>query len=38
MAAGCKHAVIAETELQLIEVQLGTDINVSDKHKYEFPF
>ena len=35
MAAGCKHTVIAETELQLIEVQLGREISVSDKHKYE---
>ena len=35
MAAGCKHTVIADTELQLIEVQLGKEINVSDKHKYE---
>ena len=35
MAAGCKHTVIAETELQLIEVQLGSEINVSDKHKHE---
>ena len=35
MAAGCKHTVIADSELQLIEVQLGTDISVSDKHKYE---
>ena len=36
MAAGCKHTVIAETELQMIEVQLGKDISVTDKHKYEF--
>ncbi len=36
MAAGCKHTVIAETELQLIEVQLGTDISVSDKRKFDF--
>ena len=35
MAAGCKHTVIADTELQLIEVQLGHDISVFDKHKYE---
>ncbi len=35
MAAGCKHTVIADTKLQLIEVQLGDDINVGDKHKYE---
>lgn len=37
MAAGCKHTVIAETELQLVEVQLGEDINVADKKKYDFP-
>lgn len=35
MAAGCRHTVTADTELQLIEVQLGKDINVRDKHKYE---
>lgn len=36
MAAGCKHTVIAgDKGLQLIEVQLGEGINVSDKHKYE---
>ena len=36
MAAGCKHTVFAgEDGLQLIEVQLGEDINVADKHKYE---
>ena len=38
MAAGCKHTVIAGDEgLQLIEVQLGEDISVSDKKKYEMP-
>ena len=36
MAAGCRHTVIAETELQMIEVQLGKDISAADKHKYEF--
>ena len=36
MSAGCKHTVIAgNTGLQLIEVQLGRDISVSDKIKYE---
>ena len=34
MQAGCRHTVIAVTELQLIEVQLGEDINVQDKQKY----
>lgn len=38
MAAGCKHSVIAgETGLQMIEVQLGRNISVSDKKKYEMP-
>lgn len=35
MEAGCRHTIIAKTELKLIEVQLGKDINVSDKQKYE---
>ena len=35
MEAGCRHTVIADTILQLIEVQLGKDISVSDKQKYE---
>lgn len=38
MAAGCKHTVIAgKAGLQLIEVQLGSEISVNDKHKYESP-
>lgn len=38
MAAGCKHTVIAGKDgLQLIEVQLGSEISVNDKHKYELP-
>ncbi|MCQ4834101.1 sugar phosphate nucleotidyltransferase [[Clostridium] symbiosum] len=37
MQAGCKHTIIAETELKLVEVQLGREISVYDKHKYEFP-
>ena len=35
MEAGCKHTIIADSKLQLIEVQLGKEISVSDKHKYE---
>ncbi len=36
MSAGCRHTVIAgDNELQLIEVQLGKNINAADKHKYE---
>ena len=37
MAAGCRHTVIAETELKLIEVQLGEDIKVTDKEKFSMP-
>ncbi len=35
MNAGCKHTVFADSELKLIEVQLGKDISVKDKQKYE---
>lgn len=35
MAAGCRHTIIADTELQVIEVQLGKEISVHDKKKYE---
>ena len=35
MPAGCKHTIIAETELQLIEVQIGEEITVADKVKYD---
>jgi mannose-6-phosphate isomerase mannose-1-phosphate guanylyl transferase len=35
MEAGCRHTIIAETELKLIEVQLGKEISVDDKQKFE---
>lgn len=35
MSAGCRHTVIADTELKLIEVQLGEAISVEDKQKHE---
>ena len=35
MQAGCRHTIIADTELKLIEVQLGREISVHDKHKFE---
>ena len=35
MSAGCRHTVFADTELKLVEVQLGTDISVEDKQKYQ---
>lgn len=34
MEAGCRHTVIADTRLKLIEVQLGREISVDDKQKY----
>ncbi len=37
MPAGCRHTVIAETALEIIEIQLGKDISVRDKRKYDFP-
>lgn len=38
MFAGCRHTVIADTELKLIEVQLGKEINVQDKQKFELEY
>lgn len=37
MKAGCKHTIIADTELKIIEVQRGRDISVQDKQKHELP-
>ena len=38
MEAGCRHTVVAKTELKLIEVQLGKEINIDDKQKFEYDF
>lgn len=35
MEAGCRHAIFADTDMVVIEVQLGKEINVADKKKYE---
>lgn len=38
LPAGCRHTVIAGEEgLQIVELQLGTDISVADKQKFEMP-
>ena len=34
MQAGCRHTIIADTELHIMEVQLGREIDVHDKKKY----
>ena len=36
MEAGCRHTIIADTELTVIEVQLGKEISVHDKQKFEW--
>lgn len=33
--AGCRHTIIADTELKVMEVQLGKEISVHDKQKHE---
>lgn len=35
--AGCKHTIFSITDLVLIEVQLGENISVTDKKKYDMP-
>ena len=37
MPAGVPHTIIADTKLQVIEVQIGPDISVHDKKKLELP-
>ena len=38
MSAGCRHTVMADTELKLMEVQLGKEISVHDKQKFEVEY
>ncbi len=38
MARGCRHTIIADSELKLIEVQLGEDIQVKDKKKFDLEY
>ena len=37
MKAGSRHMVFADTELKIIEIQIGKEISVSDKRKYDQP-
>lgn len=34
MKSGCRHTILADTDLRLIEVQLGKEVTVHDKRKY----
>lgn len=38
MQAGCKHTIFADTDMVLIEVQIGKNISNADKIKYEMPY
>ena len=38
MPAGCKHTVIADDALSMIAVQIGKDISVHDKKKFELNY
>ena len=37
MAAGCKHTIIADTEMTILETQIGK-IEKKDKHKFEIAY
>ncbi|MCR5674531.1 MAG: cupin domain-containing protein [Lachnospiraceae bacterium] len=37
LPVGCRHTLVAETELTVTEVQIGRDIDVADKIKYDDP-
>lgn len=34
MPSGCKHTIIADTKVEVIEVQLGEELSIRDKIKY----
>lgn len=36
LPVGCRHTIIADTEIKLIEVQIGKEISVHDKQKHDF--
>ena len=36
--AGVRHTVMAKTDLELVEVQLGREISIHDKKIYDFEF
>ena len=35
MQTGCRHTVIADTTLKIVEVQIGKEITIHDKYKFE---
>lgn len=35
MQAGCRHTIIADSQFEVMEVQLGREISVHDKQKFE---
>ena len=35
MEAGCRHTIIADSDLTIIEVQRGKDITTKDKKKFD---
>jgi mannose-1-phosphate guanylyltransferase len=38
LKAGVKHSIIAESDIRIIEVQIGKDIDVKDKRKFAYSF
>lgn len=38
MSAGCRHTIFADTEIKLMEVQLGKEISVDDKQKFDLEY
>lgn len=38
MQAGCRHTIISESELKLVEIQIGREISVHDKQKYALEY
>ena len=38
MQSGCRHTILADSELKVLELQLGREISVHDKRKFELEY
>ena len=37
IAAGCVHTILADTDMDIIEVQVGEEISIDDKRIFPMP-
>jgi Mannose-6-phosphate isomerase len=37
IAAGCVHTILADTDMDIIEIQVGEEISIDDKREFPLP-